>query len=335
MTRRWSPLIALLVLCAASQAHAWDAFFRVSSETTVRVTSETTSEASSDASSASTRSGNRARRERQQRRDGVAGMACSSDDDCAGWCREGQCADSVPAQAPTAPPAAYYCVDDTSCAPGFTCFNRQCLPSAPQPGPACSTDAQCYQGQSCVNGQCVPLAPQPAPTCSTDAHCYQGQSCVSGQCVPLAQPGPGCSTDAQCYQGQRCVNGQCVLAPQPPPACSTDAQCYQGQSCISGQCISPPPPPPPGASLRRRGSELFLRDRTVQLRQDLALGEGPVIATLAEMNGVSARLLGRAMRARRAELVTLMGDGRDVTWTRRFLVEVEALCEQQASVSVR
>jgi Cys-rich repeat protein len=242
MTRRWSPLIALLVLGVASPAQAWDAFFRVSSETTVRVTSETTSEASS----ASTRAGNRERRAQASNRG--AGMQCTADDECAGWCRDGLCADP-------APPAAFYCVDDSSCAPGFACRDRQCVEAVPQP-------------------------------------------------VPV-------------------------------PACSTDAHCYQGQSCINGQCINPPPPPPPGASLWRRGSEFFLRDRTVQLRQDLALGEGPVIATLAELHGVSARLLGRAMRAHRAELVALMGDGKDVTWTRRFLLEVEALCEQQARVSVR
>ncbi|MDP1822337.1 MAG: hypothetical protein Q8L48_03815 [Archangium sp.] len=284
MTRRWSPLIALLVLGVASPAPAWDVFFRVSSETTVRVTSETTSEASSDASSASTRAGNRERRERRaQAKNRGAGMECTADDECAGWCREGVCADPAPpAQLPpTAPPAAFYCVDDSSCAPGFACRDRQCVQAGPQP-------------------------------------------------VPV----PGCSTDAHCYQGQRCIDGQCINPP-PQPGCSTDAHCYQGQSCINGQCISPPPPPPPGASLWRRGSEFFLRDRTVQLRQDLALGEGPVIATLAELHGVSTHVLGRAMRARRAELVAIMGDGKDPAWTRRFLVEVEAMCEQQAKLSAR
>lgn len=256
MARSWNSFIALLVLGAASHAHAWDAFFRVSSETTVRVSSETTSEASS----ASTRADNRERRlRRSNTHGGVAGMQCAYDDECGGWCQDGRCVDPAPpAQLPpTAPPAAFYCVDDSSCAPGFACRDRQCVEAAPQP------------------------------------------------------------------------------VPVPVPGCSTDTQCYQGQSCINGQCINPPPPPPPGASLWRRGSELFLRDRTVQLRQDLALGEGPVIATLADLHGVPARVLGRAMRARRAELVAIVGDGKDVTWPRRFLLEVEALCDRQASLSVR
>lgn len=186
--------------------------------------------------------------------------------------------------------------------------------------------------------------------CVTDDDC--SGYCDSGTCVdpaavaqtptaPVTRPLPGCADDQQCALGYACQDQRCVERTQPQlqqpviiQQCSSGLQCAQGQSCVGGQCLSPPPSPP-ASSLQRRGSELYVRERAVQLRQDLALGEGPVISTLASMQGVSAATLGRAMRARRAELAAVMGDGSDPTWPRRFLLEVEASCVPGVRVSSR
>lgn len=192
-----------------------------------------------------------------------------------------------------------------------------------------------------------------------EARRRQGQSDGTGN-----SQGTQCISDDECYG--YCELGRCVdypakasappvrntpiivhpanpidpsFEPDPPaPApilkCVSTDQCPQGQSCAHGHCLSPPPMPP-SSSLLRRGSELYLRERTVQLRQDLALGEGPVISTLATMQGVCAAKLGRAMRARRGALMKVLGDGTDPRWTSRFLDELEALRVQPVSVSVR
>lgn len=142
-----------------------------------------------------------------------------------------------------------------------------------------------------------------------------------------------CELDEHCAAGRACQRYQCVevqplaLPPAPPTSCSSEAQCPQGQSCTNGVCLSPPPPPP-SSSLQRQGSELYLRERVVQLKQDLALGEGPVIATLAATRGVSAAALGRLLRSHRAELIQLMGDGSDERWTERFLIRLDALGQE-------
>lgn len=67
------------------------------------------------------------------------------------------------------------------------------------------------------------------------------------------------------------------------------------------------------------------RDRVAQLRQDLVLGEGPVVAVLAQSRGVSPRALGRTLRAHRAELDAPVGDGKEPAWAARFLRRVDAL----------
>lgn len=186
--------------------------------------------------------------------------------------------------------------------------------------------------------------------CVTDDDC--SGYCDAGTCLDGAAPAqqttavqrslPGCADDQQCARGYVCREQRCTQSSQPPlqqpvmdPQCASDLQCTQGQRCVNGQCLTPPPPPPPSSSLQRRGSELYLRERAVQLRQDLALGEGPVIATLASSQGLSAARLGRAMRSRRGELVAMMGDGSDPSWPARFLVEVEAWCVPSLRVSSR
>lgn len=160
--------------------------------------------------------------------------------------------------------------------------------------------------------------------CLTDEDCYG--YCEAGRCVD--QPGRVTAPPAQ--------NVPIIVhpanpidpnyQPEPPPAsgCVSPDQCPQGQPCVNGRCL-----PPPSSSLWKRGSELYLRERAVQLRQDLALGEGPVLATLATLQGVSAAELGRAMRGRRAALMQVIGDATDPRWPSRFLEELEAVCRER------
>lgn len=257
---RWTPLLALVVSCAASEAEAWQAFVQVSCETTLRGSSET-STAASRADRVSRR-----RSDSQPSPGGAsAGTQCISDDECYGWCEHGRCVDTASTQpaapivqeAPRAGPTAINCTGDESCAPGYQCLDGACTARPP---------------------------PEPMP-------------------LPVTR----CEADSQCAPGQRCVNAQCLS----------------------------PPPMPPSSSLQRRGTELYLAGRVVQLREDLALGEGPVISTLAAIEGVPPATLGRQLRARRAALVKLVGDGSDVGWPGRFLTEVEALSTPRVRLSAR
>jgi hypothetical protein len=240
-------------------AGAWQAMVQVSCETTIRGSSETSTAAS------------RAD-QRDERR--PAGSQCRQDEECVGWCREGQCVEHL---TPTAIPKE------------------------------CEVDQHCAAGRTCQNFQCVDhLTPTPIPKeCEVDQHCAAGRACQNFQCVDLPP----------------------VMAPPVPARCANDAQCQPGQSCANGQCLSLPPSPP-SSSLQRRGKELYLRERAVQLRQDLALGEGPVISTLASMQGVSPVALGRVLRAHRAELVELIGDGSDPAWASRALTKLEDWARQ-------
>jgi hypothetical protein len=97
--------------------------------------------------------------------------------------------------------------------------------------------------------------------------------------------------------------------------CPTPTECREGEHCP----VRPP-------TLLRQGAELVVRDRVVELRQELALGRGPVIATLATTQGLSAAELGRTLREHRVELAALIGDASDAQWPTRFLDRVERLC---------
>jgi hypothetical protein len=255
--------LLLLLLLAASNAQAWQVFVQVTSETTLRGSSETSTAASRD----------EANRDRASNT-GADGMSCRSDSDCYGHCEAGVCVD---------PPA---------------------------------TQAQPVPGT------------QPIPACMDDQSCAIGYACRDQRCVQRTEP------------------------PLPPPPstqpCTSDAQCAPGQSCGNGHCLSPPPLLPlPGLgeargekktssliSLQRRGAEVYLRERAVQLRQDLALGEGPVISMLALDHRVPAPQLGRTLRTHRAELAALMDDT-DATWPARFLERLDALCARPVRVTRR
>ncbi|MBL8921435.1 MAG: hypothetical protein JNJ54_21425 [Myxococcaceae bacterium] len=297
-----SALVVILV--SMSSARAAEVTIRISSEITFQGLSELTS-TSTDATSSERHAGP------PPLKQGKDGAACRTHDDCRNWCQGGVCANSEP------PPAG--CHDSTQCAAGLVCWNGQC--ATPQQ-PACTSNQECAQGLVCWSGQCA--QPQ-QPACTSDAQCAQGSVCWSGQCVQSAQPQPTptCSSNQHCAPGFVCWGGQCVQSAQPPPpppppssGCSSNAQCAPGFVCVNGACASPP--------TLRRGTELFLRQRVVQLRQELSFGEGPVITALASFHHLSAVELGRLLRRHRAELTALMGDGDDA-WAGRFLRRVEEL----------
>jgi hypothetical protein len=108
-------------------------------------------------------------------------------------------------------------------------------------------------------------------------------------------------------------------------ACSARSPCRQDLQCVEGQCVAPPEAKSPDTKLLRRGSELYVRDHAAQLRQDLALGEGPVIVTLASLEQVPPATLGRLLRTHHRELSPLIGDAADSEWPAKFLRKVDAL----------
>ncbi len=151
--------------------------------------------------------------------------------------------------------------------------------------------------------------------CLDDGQCAPGTACQQGMCA--APPDRGCTMDTQCGPGVLCRNGLCVL-PEPPPATGGPPPPPSAPPPPS----TPPPPPPP--ALLRRGTERLLRERVAQLQEDLAIGQGPVIAALAAAQGVSPAALGRVLRAHRSELAALVAS-EDASWPGRFLSRVEAL----------
>jgi hypothetical protein len=83
-----------------------------------------------------------------------------------------------------------------------------------------------------------------------------------------------------------------------------------------------PPPPPQEVS---RAAQMYLRSRTHQLREDLALGAGPTIeelASLARIRRENLGVFGRLLRTHRQELLVLadaraLTPERAVEWMRR------------------
>jgi hypothetical protein len=130
-----------------------------------------------------------------------------------------------------------------------------------------------------------------------------------------------CEEDSQCYVysngDARCVPGSHQSAsPVPLPA-----GCQIGEPC--GE-----PPPVPSVQLMQKASELYVRERSVQLREELALGRGPAIDGLAGLGQAKASKLGPVLRTHRAELVALMGPVSDTQWAPKFLRRVEQLSRE-------
>jgi len=85
------------------------------------------------------------------------------------------------------------------------------------------------------------------------------------------------------------------------------------------------PPPAPAPAEVARAAQTYLRSRTHQLREDLALGAGPTVedlAALARIRREHLGIFGRLLRAHRRELL-VMADARTLTperaaaWLRR------------------
>ncbi len=111
--------------------------------------------------------------------------------------------------------------------------------------------------------------------------------------------------------------------------CESDHDCHSSSQCAQKRCVSRPAAgtsPATPTSLRRQGAELYLRARRVQLREELALGRGPMINVLARVEQVPAQQLGRTLREHHAELSALIGDEADPKWSTRFLARVDELC---------
>jgi hypothetical protein len=89
----------------------------------------------------------------------------------------------------------------------------------------------------------------------------------------------------------------------------------------------PPPPSAPAPSSEEipQAAQTYLRSRTRQLREDLALGAGPSIeelASLARIRRENLGTFGRLLRAHRQELLALadarlLTPQRAVEWMRR------------------
>ena len=125
-----------------------------------------------------------------------------------------------------------------------------------------------------------------------------------------------CPADFICYRfetsGERHCSKQATREAEPPKsAAATDDPTLRASS-----------------ELIRRGAELFLRERVVQLREELALGKGPVITALAAARGESAVKLGRTLRAHRAQLVEVISDASGSDWAGEFLRRVDLLSEE-------
>lgn len=113
----------------------------------------------------------------------------------------------------------------------------------------------------------------------------------------------------------------CVADAPRPPSQSRPGKCPPGKLCeLSSRSGAPPP-----SSIEGQAFERYVGQSAVRLREELALGKGPVINAIARTQGVPAPTLGRTLRAHREELVALMGDGRTDDWAGRFLARVEEL----------
>jgi len=173
--------------------------------------------------------------------------------------------------------------------------------------------------------------------CLTAAHAFaqshqsgnQGLGYLAGSLIEISCNVSTAVTATGSGKGAEATRTDCTLA----------SDCHPAYECSAGRCITrpfvssppppesePPPPPPPQTSMRRQGSELLVRDRVVELREELALGRGPVISYLARIEGVPPEKLGRALREHRAELLGLIGAADGSAWAGQFLNRVEQLC---------
>lgn len=104
---------------------------------------------------------------------------------------------------------------------------------------------------------------------------------------------------------------------------SVDDRCHHDRDCAdtyrcdgARQCVRRD-----HAATRQRdeAAQAFVAEHAVALREELALGRGPVLTAIG---GEGA---GRKLKPHRAELLALIGDGSDPGWPARFLARADAL----------
>jgi len=127
--------------------------------------------------------------------------------------------------------------------------------------------------------------------------------------------------------------------PPPPPPAPEQSPSEPGpepkREPLRPRGREPQPAAPPAASeerpmmLWRKSTELYLREHASQLKQDVALGDGPVVSALAAMQVLPPARLGKLLRANHTELLALIGDPGDTEWPERFLKRVVVLHSRQ------
>ncbi len=105
-------------------------------------------------------------------------------------------------------------------------------------------------------------------------------------------------------------------------ACADDLACAEGFECWGRQCRATTRE----LSDRRALMTMHLKSRANELREELAVGQGPVVRSLARFSDQTERTVGRTLRDNRGEMLAVLGDGSDPTWPERFLVQLEQLC---------
>lgn len=114
-----------------------------------------------------------------------------------------------------------------------------------------------------------------------------------------------------------------IAAHQLSQACRADSDCTGTYRCSNNECVQRAAAAP--VSQRQQTVELLLRQRAVELREELALGRGPVIRDLAAAQGVAPATFGPLLKQHRVALVAIIGDGKDPAWAARFRAQLDAL----------
>lgn len=139
---------------------------------------------------------------------------CNIDSECGGTlrCSGGKCVE---------------CVDDSTCATGFTCINGAC--QAP-----CQGDGDCPAFNRCAAGKCVESG------CQTDRECVAATRNVEATCGTDGKCIVPCQTDLECgnpkaYNFYSCINRQCVYV-----GCASDKDCLLYYTGFSDAGIANP-----------------------------------------------------------------------------------------------